>query len=100
MQIAILNENIWILSRLIFFSIHIQVKKKKQCYHEKPAYKWFRSTTGKFRSRMFINARRRILVQSKESPDMDFIQESSSNTDCALIPKRIRRLVVNFCKES
>uniref|UniRef100_A0AAF5Q4R8 Homeobox domain-containing protein n=2 Tax=Wuchereria bancrofti TaxID=6293 RepID=A0AAF5Q4R8_WUCBA len=38
----------------------------------------------------FINARRRILVQSKESPDMDFIQESSSNTDCALIPKRIQ----------
>ncbi|VDO23410.1 unnamed protein product [Brugia timori] len=48
----------------------------------------------------FINARRRILVQSKESPDIDFIQETSSNTDCALIPKRIRRLVANFCKES
>nr|CRZ24585.1 BMA-PSA-3 [Brugia malayi] len=38
----------------------------------------------------FINARRRILVQSKESPDIDFIQETSSNTDCALIPKRIQ----------
>uniref|UniRef100_A0A0R3S4P4 Meis_PKNOX_N domain-containing protein n=1 Tax=Elaeophora elaphi TaxID=1147741 RepID=A0A0R3S4P4_9BILA len=76
--------------------IHIRVKKKKRCYHEKPAYKWFKSTTGKFRSRMFINARRRILVQSKESADMDFIQEASSNIDCTLIPKRIRRLVVNF----
>ncbi|CAG9533968.1 unnamed protein product [Cercopithifilaria johnstoni] len=39
----------------------------------------------------FINARRRILVQSKESRDVDFIQEPNSNTDCTLIPKRIRR---------
>ncbi|VDP14209.1 unnamed protein product [Onchocerca flexuosa] len=38
----------------------------------------------------FINARRRILVQSKENPDVDLIQESSSSIDCAFIPKRIR----------
>ncbi|OZC05380.1 hypothetical protein X798_07647 [Onchocerca flexuosa] len=39
----------------------------------------------------FINARRRILVQSKENPDVDLIQESSSSIDCAFIPKRIQR---------
>ncbi|KAM3726726.1 Homeobox protein [Dirofilaria immitis] len=39
----------------------------------------------------FINARRRILVQSKETPDVDLIQKPNSSIDCALIPKRIRR---------
>ncbi|EJD73812.1 hypothetical protein LOAG_18791, partial [Loa loa] len=38
----------------------------------------------------FINARRRILIQSKETLDTNFIQESSSNIDNALIAKRIR----------
>ncbi|VBB32660.1 unnamed protein product [Acanthocheilonema viteae] len=42
----------------------------------------------------FINARRRILVQSKESADVDFIQEPSSNVDCTFTPKRTRSLMI------
>ncbi|VDK82296.1 unnamed protein product [Litomosoides sigmodontis] len=40
----------------------------------------------------FINARRRILVQSKGGTDVDYIQESNSNIDRTLVPKRIRRM--------
>uniref|UniRef100_A0A915Q6M8 Homeobox domain-containing protein n=1 Tax=Setaria digitata TaxID=48799 RepID=A0A915Q6M8_9BILA len=38
----------------------------------------------------FINARRRILVQSKDGPDIDLVQAPNPNIDYALIPKRIR----------